>query len=302
MPGVKNMAFKLKDKKWLGYFVYVVLVAMILLYILFPAEAVEEFIDNSVSRANPKLSFKAGHIGPWVPAGLRLVEAKVILTDNSQVPLFRAEKFYAGPQIAELFKGGSRIQLDGKVYKGEMHGWLDLPGQNNNPLAGEINFKNFDLASHELLAQITAYKVIGRLGGNITFNGNPAEIGDLNGKVVLRLSDGQLQFQEPIFGIASIDMKSIDFELGLDNRQVNVIKAELSGSEIKGSLTGSIQLHKDFMQSSLNLKGTLEPLAEFYKNNPNIREMLKNMKKRVKRGQYFFAVTGTLDDPRFKLL
>lgn len=296
------MAFKLKDKKWLGYFVYVVLVTMILLYILFPAEAVEEFIDNGISRMNPQLSFKAGQIGPWLPAGLRLVEAKVFSADDSQVPLFKAENFYAGPQVAELFKGGSRFQLDGKAYKGEMHGWLDLPGKNIKSLAGEINFKNFDLASHELLAQKTAYKVIGRAAGNITFSGNPDNIDDINGKVVLRLSDGQLQFQEPIFGIASVDMKSVDFELELNNRKVNVIKAELAGSEIKGSLTGSIQLQKDFMQSSLNLKGTLEPLAEFYKNNPNIREILKNMKKRVKRGQYFFAVTGTLNDPRFKLL
>ena len=35
---------------------------------------------------------------------------------------------------------------------------------------------------------------------------------------------------------------------------------------------------------------------------PEIRELLKSMKKRVKRGQYFFAITGTLGEPRFRLL
>lgn len=296
------MAFNVKDKKWLGYFVYVVLVTGFLLYVLFPAATVEEFIDNSVSRVNPALSFKAGQIRPWLPVGVRLVAAQVYSGDNSQSPLFKAESFYVGPQIVELFKGESRFQLDGKAYKGEIHGWFDLPDENKKSLAGEITFANFDLAAHELLAEKFYYRVIGRAAGNITFSGKSANIDDLNGKIVLRLADGQLQFQEPIFGIASVDMKSVEFELELNNRQVNIIKAELGGAEIKGSLSGSIQLQKDIMQSSLNLKGTLEPLAEFYKNNPNIRELLKNMKKRVKRGQYFFAITGTLDAPRFKLL
>lgn len=296
------MAFKAKNKKWLGYFIYVVLVTMVLLYFLFPAEMVEEFVDNSVSRSNPELTFKAGQISPWLPAGLRFVEARVYSGDNSQLPIFRAKSFYAGPQIIKLFKGEYRFQLDGQAYNGDIHGWLDLPDENKKSLAGDINFGNFDLASHEILAKKIDYKIIGSAGGNITFSGNSANIDDLNGKADLRLSDGQLQFKEAIFGIASVDMKSVEFELELKNRQINLIKAELGGSDVKGSLSGSIQLHKDFMQSSLNFKGTVEPLAEFYKNNPNIRELLKNMKKRVKRGQYFFAVTGTLNDPRFKLL
>jgi len=296
------MAFKVKDKKWLGYFVYVVLATMFLLYILFPAEKVEEFIDNSVSRAEPKLSFDAERIKPWLPARLHFVESRVYVRDKSQSSIFRAESFYVGPQIVKLFKGDYRLQLDGKAYNGEIHGWLDPPDENKDSLAGEINFENFDLAAHEILAKELKHRVIGSVGGNITFARNSAKIDDINGKAVLRLSDGQLLFQEAIFGIPSIDMRSVEFEMELNNRKVNIIKAELAGSDIKGSVTGSIQLHKDIMQSSLNLKGTLEPLAEFYKNNPNVRELLKNMKKRVKRGQYFFAVTGTLDNPRFKLL
>ena len=67
-------------------------------------------------------------------------------------------------------------------------------------------------------------------------------------------------------------------------------------------MTGSIKLHKDVRLSRLNLKGTVEPLAEFYKNYPEVRELLKAMRKRVKRGQYFFTVTGTLGNPEFKLL
>jgi type II secretion system protein N len=296
------MAFKVKDKKWLGYFFYVVLVTIVLLYVLFPAEKVEKFIDSSVSRIEPGLSFGAARIRPWLPAGLHFVESRIYARDKSQSAIFRAESFYIGPQIVQLLKGESRLQIDGQAYNGEIDGWIDLPDENKGSLAGEIIFQNFDLAAHEILTKELKHKVIGSVGGNITFAGNSANIDDINGKAALRLTDGQLLFQEAIFGIPSIDMRGVELEMELNNRKVNIVKAELAGSDIKGSVTGSIQLHKDIMRSSLNLKGTLEPLAEFYKNNPNIRELLKNMKKRVKRGQYFFAVTGTLDEPRFKLL
>ena len=296
------MAFNVKDKKWLGYFIYVVLVTGFLLYVLFPAATVEEFINNSVRKVNPGLTFNAGRIGPWIPAGLRFFEPRIYAEGKSQSPIFRAESIFAGPKVLKLFQGEQQFQLDGRAYSGKMNGWLKLPGKNKELLAGEISFENFDLAAHEILAKEFKYRITGRAGGNITFKDNQGSDEDISGKAVLRLSQGQLKFQEAIFGIGSVDLQSVELELELNNRQVDLVKAALSGSEIKGSVSGSIQLQKDIMQSSLNLRGTLEPLAEFYKNNPGIRELLKNMKKRVKRGQYSFAITGTLGDPRFKLL
>jgi hypothetical protein len=66
-------------------------------------------------------------------------------------------------------------------------------------------------------------------------------------------------------------------------------------------MNGFILLHSDIKLSQLKLTGTLEPLAEFYKNYPEIRELLKSMNKRVKRGQYFYSITGTLGAPAFTL-
>ncbi len=118
----------------------------------------------------------------------------------------------------------------------------------------------------------------------------------------LRLNDGQLQLQTPMFGFSSVDLQNIDMEVELHNGKITTVSTELAGSEVKGSMNGFIQLQADIKRSQLNLTGTLEPLAEFYKNYPEIRELLKSMRKRVKRGQYFFAITGTLGEPRFKLL
>ena len=193
------------------------------------------------------------------------------------------------------------FDLKGKAYGGSLTGDLKATDADGEKLAADLTLVNLDLADYGFLAEKLKHKLLGKLNGNISFNREGVN-GAENGKADLRLRDGQLLFQEPLFGIASVDLQNIDLELDLNNREITVVKADLAGAEVKGSMNGSIQLQPDIRQSQLNLKGTLEPLAEFYKNYPEIRELLKSMKKRVKRGQYFFAITGTLGDPRFRLL
>ena len=63
----------------LGYALYVILVTLVLLYYLFPDQAVQEVVDNSISRINPELGFKADTISPWIPAGLRIKGGRIYL-------------------------------------------------------------------------------------------------------------------------------------------------------------------------------------------------------------------------------
>jgi type II secretion system protein N len=144
--------------------------------------------------------------------------------------------------------------------------------------------------------------VSGRLSGEIVYNNESGTAAGGSGSIDLRLSDGRLLLKAPVFNIGSLDLQSIKLEATLNRREITIVKADLQGTEVNGSMTGSIKLQTNVRQSQLNLRGTLEPLAQFYQKYPEIRELLKTMKKRVRRGQYFFIVTGTLADPKFKLL
>jgi type II secretion system protein N len=295
------MASGEKNKKWLGYTLYVILVTAILLYYLFPAQAVEKFLDSSVSRANSEFAFKAEKIRPWIPAGLRITAGQIYLRNTPEPAFFKADSIYIGPQILKLVKGEYSVDLDGKAYKGDINGTLFFTGEDKD-IASEITFRDLALADYNFLTEKFKHRVIGNLSGEIVYSNESAGTAGRSGRADLRLSDGQLQFQAPVFEITSLDLQSIKLEAQLRGREITIIKAELEGPEVNGSMTGSVQLQKDIRLSQLNLKGTLEPLAEFYKNYPEVRVLLKSMKKRVKRGQYFFTVTGTLGNPKFKLL
>jgi type II secretion system protein N len=295
------MASDPKNKNWLGYTVYVVLVTVILLYFFFPSDSVEELLDSSVSRINPEFNFKAEKIRPWIPAGLRINSGQIYLGNTPEVAVFKADSFFIAPHILKFVKGEYSFDLEGSAYRGDISGTLHLSGADKN-VASEITFKDIVLADYDFLAKKFKARVIGNLGGEIVYSNESADMTGGKGSFSLRLSDGQLQFNGPVFNITSVDLQSIKMEAKLNRREITIIKAELQGSEVNGSMTGSIQLQKDLRQSQLNLRGTLEPLAQFYKNYPEIRELLKTMKKRVKRGQYFFTITGTLGEPRFNLL
>ena len=295
------MASGEKNNKWLGYTLYVVLVTVSLLYFLFPAQAVEEFMDSTISRINPELAFKAEKIGPWIPPGVRLTDGKIYLSNTPEPAVLKIDSLFVGSQILQLIKGEYSFDLVGEAYSGDINGTLHFT-DDNNEIKSEITFQDIALADYAFLTEKFKHRVSGKLSGEIVYGNESAGSTGGSGRAELRLSDGQLRFQAPVFNITSIDLQNIKLEAKLGRREITIIKAELEGPEVNGTLTGSIQLLKNVRQSQLNLKGTLEPLAEFYKNYPEVRELLKAMKKRVKRGQYFFTVTGTLGNPIFELL
>lgn len=297
------MAFAAKNKnnRWLEYTLYVVLVGLVLLYLLFPAQEVEDLVDNSVSRVNPELGFKAVKISPWLPPGLRINGGRIFLGNAAGPTVFAVDTIYIRPQFLKLLSGKYNVKLTGKAYKGDIKGSLRLGDEDGNTFESEWFFEALDISAFDLLAKELQHKLTGMFSGNVVFARDSAgEAG--NGRADLKLTDGKLLFENPVFGIDSVDLQNIVLELELQNHKVTIIKGELKGPELNAALAGSIQLQPDVKKSQLNLKGTLEPLPEFYRKHPEIRELLKSMKKRVKRGQYFFAITGTLSQPRFRML
>lgn len=290
------MASGTRNKKWLGYTLYVFCVTVVLLYFLFPAQVFEAALDSSIRRLNPEFNFKAEKIRPWIPAGLRVAAGSVYWGNKSVPAMFHADRMYIGPHVLEYLRGNNSIGLEGKAYNGEINGTLHFSGEDKRLSAGVINFSDMALSEYDFLNEYFIHRITGSLSGEIKYDS------ESQGKATLRLSDGRLQFQVPVLNIASVDLKEIKLEAQINRRVVTIMQAKLEGSEMKGSMTGSIQLQENIGQSQINLKGTLEPLAEFYKNYPEIREVLKTMKKRLKRGQYFFSLTGTLGNPKFKLL
>ena len=166
------MAFLQKNKKWLGYVLYVILVTLGLLYYLFPDQTVREFIDNSLSRVNPQLGFAADSIGPHLPVGLNIDNGRVFLNDTPGIPVFTAESLTVSPRVLQFLKGSYSFDLKGKAYGGSLTGDLKATDADGEKLAADLTLVNLDLADYGFLAEKLKHKLLGKLNGNISFNPN----------------------------------------------------------------------------------------------------------------------------------
>jgi type II secretion system protein N len=123
---------------------------------------------------------------------------------------------------------------------------------------------------------------------------------DGSGDANLRLSQGKVELLQPLLNFESIEFNEMEIEMALKQQKINVTRLELKGQELQGTLSGTITLKEEFAKSSLDLRGTIEPFAAFFKSTPGTHDTVKLFKQRLKRGILSFVIRGTLGEPRIE--
>jgi hypothetical protein len=78
-----------------------------------------------------------------------------------------------------------------------------------------------------------------------------------SGAADLRLSDGRLELLQPILSLDSIDFDQVSIKMALQNRRINLTQVALEGPNMRGTLSGIINLGKEIGNSRLDLRGTI---------------------------------------------
>jgi type II secretion system protein N len=90
--------------------------------------------------------------------------------------------------------------------------------------------------------------------------------------------------------------------LTLKKRRIDLTHAELKGPNIYGTLTGTISIRRAFMDSGLNLKGTVDPSQSFLESSEGSSVTVKLLGQSLGDGPLSFRVRGTFKNPRFDLI
>ena len=77
---------------------------------------------------------------------------------------------------------------------------------------------------------------------------------------------------------------------------------ELKGPELYGTLTGTISIRREFMDSGLNLKGTVDPSQSFFEGSEGASVTVNVQGQSLGLGPLSFRIRGTLKNPRFDLI
>lgn len=289
-----------RKKERLLYGIFAIVSTLAFLYIRFPGDGVRVFLDNKLQHIQPGLSFAAEKIKPWPLLGLRLIDATVCAKEASKV-LFKADELVANVQITALLRGEYKVDFSCSALGGRILGQLLARNRTKGPYGAQISLQNIALESKPALAELAGRHFSGDLSGSITLAGLTGFPPNGDGKADLTIADGSFELLQPVLGIQTVSFKEVEVQAALADRKVTMTVA-LQGREFSGTLSGSVSLAGDIGSSRLNLKGSVAPMADFLRENQEVRDALKLVRKHLRNGRYSFMVSGTVREPKFKLI
>ena len=292
-----------KKKAWLGYTLYGVILTLALLYVLFPSDAIREYVQENVQNLNPDMDFTIKKISPSIPFGMNLLETQVSLKDSPGKILFMADKTSIHPRIWSLLKGNYEFDVDCAAYDGELEGHiLFKEAPFSPPFDTTFELEGIRLNQNAHLKNAFNFPIEGILSGTVSYSGTGKFPGNNKGEADIRLADCQVELTQPILSLTSVAFNEVSAKVNLERSRFNVKNVEFKGREMNGTMSGRVTLRNNIWQSRLDLRGTIEPFAELLKGLGGAQDILKMFGQQSNQGKFSFVIRGTIQKPQFKLL
>lgn len=290
-----------KNKKWFGYVLYCIILTVGLLYYRFPSDALKDYFKITANNLNTPLLISIDQIRPWLPFGLKLKETEISLKDKPTMKLFRADSLLVSPELWSLLKGKIRYCFKCTAYGGDVRGCVYFSKNSKTaPFSMEIEVKNVQIGNYEYIKDLVDRRINGSLYGTMYYRGQQRNLMGGNGGANLKLLNGRVELLLPLLGLDSIRFNEIMIDMVLKKQKINLARFDLIGPHLKGTLSGNVSLKKQVARSTLDLKGTIEPFAAFFKSAEGVSNVMSILKQRLKKGTLNFVIRGTLREPKVK--
>ncbi|EFK06014.1 conserved hypothetical protein [delta proteobacterium NaphS2] len=290
-----------KGLKYISYALYAVVVAAVLLYMRFPSAELQSYLVRAADGMDPRVIFETGSLDPSFPPGLRLKKPVLSLKEHPESPFFEARELCVAPGMGSLMTGDITWFFDARAYGGVMGGRV-LSGTDGKINGFSLSLKDVRLQEYAFLPDFGIGNVAGKLTGNLDYKGPIGRIDSGEGSGEFHISEGKIDFRTPFPGLETVPLGELNARFTLKKGTVNLNRVSLDGKGFQGSLSGTIYLNRIMDRSRLNLKGTLEPVADYLetlKGGPALLSLLGGVRNGSKR---FFVIQGTFRSPKFRFI
>ncbi|MBW2609593.1 MAG: type II secretion system protein GspN [Deltaproteobacteria bacterium] len=292
-----------KKKKWLGYTFYGILLTVALLYLRFPSGALRDFFQETSDRIDTRLLLSIEKVSPSLLFGLTFNKTKLSMKEAPDKVLFKADRLTIRPRIWSFLKGDFQYYFECLAYGGDLTGRIHFTKNRlGGPFDTSIQLNDIHIADNSFIPRVIGHNVEGVLSGTIFYNGKDKSLRNGAGEADLIISDGWIKLLRPILSLESIDFNKALFKIVLKNQKLNLTHVELNSENLHGSASGTIFLRKEFLKSRLDLKGAIEPFADFFQNMTDSDDIMKIIKQRLKGGKLSFKIQGTIKDPKINFI
>jgi len=281
--------------KWFLYALFVLIATGLFLYMRFPERVVHQYVVRQANEVSAPYNLSIGSVKPAFPPGLILRDV-ALLHGGLKHPIL--ERLKITPAYASIFSPGHTFILTAGVYSGRVTSRVNLSRGDKAPqVLTETTLVNVDLEKAAWLPEIIRRDISGRLSGEAVWD--TANIAEPL-KASLKIADGLIGLQVPVFSLKNFtfDLGEIDFTL--NRKQMLIKRCTLSGEQLEGNFSGSINLRTPLGESLLSLSGIFKMQPAFTQHmQKNLPAGLLSREKAA--AGYPIRFSGTLDKPGFSL-
>ena len=282
----------------LGYTLYGLAICLIVVYLTFPYDALQQRLVSQFLPAEFRLTVDRS--GPAFPPGVMLYGLRLFTEDQTlDVPVVQAEAFSVQPALLSLLIGTVKTQLNGNLYHGRLRGQVLSPAADDNPhwqIQGQ--FADLQLERHPLLRKEKGPFVRGELGGDLALTLAP------NGKLTQGTLDLQLQSVVLLAGQypglplqRDISCTTLQSQIKMTATQMQITSFTCKGDDLTIQARGAVNWRQPVQNSALNLNLQIRSESA-YKQELGLLATLVG-RRLDRRGTLSFRIRGMIRQPKF---
>ena len=276
-----------------AYILYALVATALFLVLLFPDQAVKDYVNSRLAAIDPLLFMDASAVRPALPPGLKLIGVD-LHHDRSHLAHF--DDAWMSPVLGSLFTDEKQIRFQAQLADGEVNGTAVMTdGGTSGTVSAEADLTRIRLDRVEAIRSFDRVGLSGTLSGRLTHDGGRSAVGMTNGK--LNLTGVRIALKAPLYGIQEVVVDQADAALTFNGRNLRFQTFTFDGPMVAGKINGTVDLRTPFGNSRLNLSGNAKPQPELFAQLQEILPQgVANARTLGTRG-ISFRLRGTVENP-----
>jgi type II secretion system protein N len=239
----------------IGFVVYGFFCVLLFSYMLFPYYALKPKFEDALSRVSG-MDITVNTIRPALPLGWTMGGVKV--SGNAAL-----DSLTLKPRILPLVTGNIALAIKMKEGNGHLNGSIGTSFfKIGSSLDLKMEMKDFDISVFKYFSK-KLDEISGKISGDVDLFYSRKRPDKSDGDISIIVNNGQIPLSVPNFPIAAIPFSKFELKAKMDNGLLKIIRAELAGNDVSGSMKGDIKLAEKLDASDMKFEILLK-LSQAY--------------------------------------
>ncbi len=284
------------SKRTLLYTAYFIGVTVFFLYYLFPSEAVKDYVAYKISQAVPGINVTIARVSPVLPPGIKLQDVGIA---HGSRALININSIKVLPGLLSFFSSKKTARFKGRVNAGDLHGWVEaVHREDQRAETIEGTLAGIQVQHIPALKHMINHKISGSLDGDFKIEGTGPNR-SMTGRLIL--SNGRIDFDQPMFDQPSLGFKNIDADLVMNRGTLFIKSCRARGNQLDADISGSIAFNQSSRGRVLSLKGSVTPHHGLLARLENSVPAALLQQQRAGKKAISFTIAGSVESPEFRL-